>query len=233
VVTPDPARKGTPLLPEVEHYENTVDTAYTDYRETINARRAEYDAAGRGSLAGKIFSIHVNAASEIRTAKTDAAWDTLRASEDRALAWIARNCAEWKPEALLAMKALPITTLAQIQVIAEENSWCEENWGPFRDKAISEGLITDGPVHRTRRALRDWFVNNHSDYSEEIAALFTHVDAIVAAALVADREITPVSEDPNDGADEEAEEQATEPTATADHGTVEVELPPVSANFAL
>jgi len=218
------------MLPEVEHYENTVDTAYTEYRETINARRAEYNAAGRGSLAGKIFSIHVNAAAEIRTAKTDAAWNALRDSEDRAIAWIARNCADWKPEALLTMKALPITTLGQIQAIAEENNWCEENWGPFRDKAISEGLITDEPVHRTRRALHDWFTNNHSDYSEEIAALFTHVDAIVAAAIEADREA-----DPDDGADEEAEEQATEPTATAepDHGTIEVELPPVSANFAL
>lgn len=210
------------MLPEIEQYEKIATEASEEYREAVSQlRHGLAPLPDRTPIDSQVYRIRINAASAVRDAKLDTAWGALKTSENPTVKWIADNCRDWMDEALLALQILP-ATLTEIKQVAADHDWCEEIWGPFRDKAISEGIVTEGPTAGAWKELRLWFNGGRSYSGNTTVLLEGYVNAIVKAeveaALAARTETT-----------NETEEQADDAPATvtddeAQHSTYALDL---------
>jgi sulfur relay (sulfurtransferase) DsrC/TusE family protein len=133
-------------LPDVQEYFGTLNAA----EEKRTKDYAEYQRNCSDSTASsRYFELNEEHYRVVREA-----WDKLKTSSNPLIQWIANNCGKYKQEAHEALMALrPNTTLADLDEIAHEHSWCDV-WDGFRERIIAERLL--GPSIRMRTGNGYW-----------------------------------------------------------------------------
>jgi hypothetical protein len=67
------------------------------------------------------------------------AWLELGKSENKLVAWIAKNCSEYRDEAQKVLERLP-ATLGELDELASHHGWCE-TWDVLKKEALNAGVI--------------------------------------------------------------------------------------------
>lgn len=68
-----------------------------------------------------------------------AAWGAMWGSADPLVRWIAKNCEEYRAEALLVTRALP-APMDELDALANREGWCGQ-WDAFKHFAKQDGVL--------------------------------------------------------------------------------------------
>lgn len=124
------------MYPELEAAFAAIDAAQAAYDKA----RAE---APRCNLALSPSECPGCKATQPAQAALDAArkgpWEAAKKSADPLVRWIAKNCEEYRAEALLVLKALP-APMAELDALAKDKGWCDQ-WDAFKRFAEQDGVL--------------------------------------------------------------------------------------------
>lgn len=114
----------------------------------IDAAQAAYDKATADRTLGHDYAVDmedcprckalVPTEAALREAQ-EAAWDAMMGVSDPLVRWIAKNCEEYRAEALLVLKALPVP-MAELDALAKDKGWCGQ-WDAFKRLAEQDGVL--------------------------------------------------------------------------------------------
>lgn len=193
------------MYPEVEEYFKIATEAKEVYETTRRAEQAEYDVAYeavRNNSAAReqlrvTFNARQSTLQSVYTATEGLAWARLGLSDDKVVAFIARNCGGYRndsePYALVILKMLP-ASVTDIRKAAREGNWCNV-FDQFLNQAIAAGVIADNRS-REYRNLEQWVSGNWGQ--RYVIEVFRQVDAVIAAEAeryVAEKNGAPAPQD--------------------------------------
>lgn len=114
------------MLPEVEAYFVALKKAEDEYEEARNSAKSY----GESRVARNEYA-----------ASARKAWDLLKNSNNKLVAWIANNVSrDYEGHASYILKALPVSSISELDEIARNHDWCYV-WNEFRSAAIAAGAI--------------------------------------------------------------------------------------------
>lgn len=177
------------MLPEVEKYFELKDKV-TD--EQISGKMAEIIATYSAKEGGwnddnrYAFTSEVeNVASKIRRENQDAAVKILEGSEDKFIAYMAKDWLGSYPSHIeTILKALP-ATVEDLDVISSTNNWCSE-YERFIEAAIEAGVIAARrPLTKAEKELDTWVRRNWSSNKLTRQTLVNLARAVAEEAVAA------------------------------------------------
>lgn len=125
------------MLPEVEKYLTTVEKV----EETFRNDRAEI-RRNRNNMSADKYYASLDAVQNTWRKATNDAWDELKKSDNKLVAWIANNSGisdGYRGHASLILRELP-ASLDTLDNVARKNNWCPV-WNDFRAEALADGAI--------------------------------------------------------------------------------------------
>lgn len=117
------------MLPEIENYFKTMENEREKFQ---NARR---------HTTGQEEYLKARDAFDMATID---AWNALKNSDNKFVAWLANNeeiTSEYRGHAEVVLKELP-ASVSELNQLAANNDWCS-TWDGFRDDAIQAGALVN------------------------------------------------------------------------------------------
>jgi hypothetical protein len=183
------------MYPEVEEYFKIEAEAKDAYATGEMVALERYEEAGRTASnrdeRNRIrmrYNAVTNALQNMRDGTINLAWANLQDSDDKLVAFIARNCGGYRndsePYALVILRMLP-ASLDQIKKTAIEGNWCNV-FDNFMAQALQEGVIED-TRSQARKDLERWVNGNFGGryWSSTLEPLVNKVLEQEAEAFVA------------------------------------------------